>query len=189
MNEGFVDSGNGELVPLMSLVQSDSSIPFEHERRFFLTQKELLLLPFNFSEYPYVLITQGYLEDTLKTRIRDEETKKGNLYLQTRKSGGGMSRLEDERKISKDEFDSMWHAVGASLQKRRYFIRWNSRTVELNIFHGKLDGYLQIEVEFPTEEDALAFLPPAWMGIEVTNNPHHGNYQLAKNGIPSEMHG
>jgi CYTH domain-containing protein len=182
MGGSFVDSGSDGLVSLEGLEHSREPIPMEHERRFFLTQKQLHSLPFNFLKYPCSYITQGYLEDPLRTRIREEDKKGECSYFQTQKSGEGISRLEDERQISNDEFESMWSAVGASLEKSRYFIKWKGFVFELNTFHGSLDGYVQIEVEFSSHEDALQFVPADWMGKEVTDDPQHGNYFLAKNG-------
>jgi len=43
---------------------------------------------------------------------------------------------------------------------------------------------VQIEVEFDSNEEAVAFVPPAWLGEEVTHDKAHGNYSLAKYGRP-----
>lgn len=157
-------------------------IPFEHERRFF---PELRNLPFDFSRFPSVFIIQGYLEDGLGTRLRDERTEDGrHTYLQTRKTGEGVSRTEDEQEISEKDFRLMWNDVKCSLEKTRYFINRKGVDLQLNIFHGELEQYLQIEVEFDSNKAALAFIPPVWFGREVTDDKRHGNYVLAKNGVP-----
>ena len=36
------------------------------------------------------------------------------------------------------------------------------------------------EVEFPSEEEAVAFQPPAWFGREVTYDPAYTNAQLSQ---------
>lgn len=95
-----------------------------------------------------------------------------------------MSRIEDEKEITEDIFNAKWKNVCCSLKKTRYFITFNETLYELNIFHGNLDGYIQIEVEFKTHEDALAFIPPAWLGKEVTDDKAHNNSTLAKYGLP-----
>jgi CYTH domain-containing protein len=160
----------------------DTEIPFEHERRFF---PDMNALPFDFKGYPKESILQGYLEDGLRTRIRDTNDSEGHRYTQTRKIGEGVSRHEDEHEITKDAFNLMRRtARGSFLVKTRYFVTWDGIDIQLNIFHASLDGYVQIEVEFDTHEEAIAFIPPVWIGIEVTDNPAHGNYSLAKNGLP-----
>lgn len=159
-------------------------VPFEHERRFV---PKLSELPFVFSNYPMVSIIQGYLEDGRGTRLRDERDTKGqHTYLLTRKTGEGVSRTEDEQEISATEFRRPWEEVKCSLIKDRYFIKWDDVNLQLNIFHGKLEQYVQIEVEFASREEALAFVPPAWFGPEVTDDKRHGNYSLAKNGMPRD---
>lgn len=159
-------------------------IPMEHERRFFPSRENL---PEDLDSYPKIYIFQGYLEDELKTRIRHEYDCSSGMssYSMTRKSGKGVSRQEDEREITQDEFGVLVVRDGCFLEKTRYFVPWEGVVVEINIFSGrKLEGYVQIEVEFDSHEEAMAFDPPDWFGPEVTDDDQHGNYSLAKNGFP-----
>lgn len=159
-----------------------NEVPFEHERRFF---PRLQNLPFALHRYPMITIIQGYLGDTLNTRLRDEQRSEGkHTYTQTRKIGEGVSRREDEHEISKEEFQQGWKMIECSLMKDRYFINWKGVDLQLNIFSGDLARYLQIEVEFISKESAVAFIPPKWFGREVTHDKQHGNYSLAKFGMP-----
>jgi CYTH domain-containing protein len=155
-------------------------IPMEHERRFF---PNLVTFTFDKDLYPSTLITQAYLEDNLRTRIRDEfDRLTGHTYTQTRKTGEGISRPEDEHKISKKAYDAMLTIATCQLVKIRYFMQCDGFVAQINFFEGDLTGYAQIEVEFDTEEEAKAFIPPVWFGLEVTNDNRHGNYSLAKYG-------
>jgi adenylate cyclase len=155
-------------------------IPKEHERRFF---PDLSTFMFDKDQHPSKLITQAYLEDELRTRIRDEfSSSTGHTYTQTRKTGEGVSRPEDEHKISKKAFDAMLKNAKCQLVKIRYFMQCDGFIAQVNFFEGDLAGYVQIEVEFETEEEAKAFVPPAWFGLEVTLDKRHDNYWLAKCG-------
>lgn len=155
-----------------------TTVKMEHERRFF---PNVDMLPHGYYHSPRTFILQGYLEDDLRTRLRDERDEYGvHTYYQTRKSGEGVSREEDEIEISKEDFDSRFKDVKCSLTKTRYHFPYGDVIVEINIFHGGLDGYIQIEVEFATKELADAFVPSEWFGPEVTHDPKHGNYFLAK---------
>lgn len=168
------------IIPMSSLPVS--VIPLEHERRFF---PDLKTFSFNTSLYQKVYIVQGYLEDDLRTRIRDEVDECGvHRYLLTRKTGGGISRTEHEIEITKDVFESMWRLVRVHLTKRRYFVPIFSGEyiAEVNFFEGPLQGYIQVEVEFKSHEEAVAFVPLRWFGKEVTEEKEHGNYYLAKHG-------
>ena len=52
-------------------------------------------------------------------------------------------------------------------------------TIELDIFLGEYEGLKLAEVEFPSEEAALAFVPPEWFGREVTFTGEYQNSRLA----------
>lgn len=164
----------------MQQTAAKADIPMEHERRFFPN-----LMTFNFKPgvHPVTIITQAYLEDSQKTRIREElKLPSSRIYLQTRKTGSGVSRTEDEYEIPKRAYEAMLTIAKCKLIKRRYFVQCDGYVAEVNIFEGDLEGYIQIEVEFATKEEAVAFVPPDWFGIEVTDDNRHGNYSLAKNG-------
>ena len=53
-------------------------------------------------------------------------------------------------------------------------------TAELDIFEDSLAPLILIEVEFPTEEDALSFLPPLWFGEDVTFSGEYHNSNLSQ---------
>lgn len=159
--------------------EDGQKVSCEHERRFLV---DFGKLPFDFHDYSKARITQGYLGDPNRIRVRDEFQGSKHIYTQTKKSGSGVSRSEDERRITKSEFDLFWERVDCYLEKDRYFIPWDGFEVQLNIFRLALEGYSQIEVEFKTSQSALLFIPPTWFGKEVTNDKCHDNYSLAKNG-------
>lgn len=158
-----------------------SASPYEHERRFLVDLKDL---PLEFTRFPMKYIVQGYLEDDLRTRLRDESSGAKHAYLQTRKSGSGVSRVENEVELSREVFEKMWSDVKCFLVKSRFFIPWDGVTIQLNLFHENLAGYIQIEVEFDSHDEAVAFIAPVWFGCEVTDEDRHGNYSLAKHGLP-----
>ena len=77
--------------------------------------------------------------------------------------------------------DLLAKADGRILTKRRYEIpiEGTALTIELDIFSGVYEGLILAEVEFPTEEEALAFVPPSWFGREVTYSGEYQNSVLA----------
>lgn len=164
---------------------SSTDIPKkEHERRFV---PDMKALPFDYAPYPMESILQGYINDGLGTRLRDTMSfPRGHVYTQTRKKGSGVSRDEDERELSREEFISGWKNVDCHLTKDRYFINYDAIPAQLNVYHGALEGYFQNEVEFDTHEEAVRFNPPAWLGREVTDDKAHNNSNLAKYGIPKD---
>lgn len=164
-------------------IVAKSANGMEHERRFFPNLKDWI---FDSTFFEETFILQGYLEDFLRIRVRKETDPFGVIkYTQTRKSKNGISRPENEEVISEDAFNQSWKEVKCLLEKSRYFIPLDSEGLqfaEINIFHGSLRGYVQIEVKFDSHEEAVAFNPPGWFGKEVTDDSRHGNYSLAKNG-------
>ena len=49
-----------------------------------------------------------------------------------------------------------------------YKRQYQNYTIELDVFLDALAPLVFAEVEFPTEQEALAFVPPAWFGKDVT---------------------
>ena len=52
--------------------------------------------------------------------------------------------------------------------------------IELDIFEPPFAPLVIAEVEFPDVEMAGAFIPPAWLGEDVTNNPEYHNSNLSR---------
>ena len=69
---------------------------------------------------------------------------------------------------------------GRIIQKDRYHIPYEGYTIELDVFGGELAPLVIAEVEFPSVEAANVFVPPAWFGEDVTENPAYSNSNLSK---------
>ena len=91
-----------------------------------------------------------------------------------------MIKPEDETKTTKSEFDSGWEKTKVRIKKTRHYYSVDQCVYEINFFQDELYGYIQIEVEFDTLEEANAFIPPVWFGKEVTGDKAKENYGLAK---------
>lgn len=119
----------------------------------------------------YESLSQGYVALLPEIRIRQIGD---SQYVLTVKRGAGLVREEWETRISKAEFDSLaerLHPDTVMIRKRRYLIALpDGLTAELHVHEGHLDGFSYVEVEFPDEKDARAFVPPAWFGREVTED-------------------
>lgn len=129
-------------------------------------------------------IIQGYLaisEDGSEVRLR----KKGDEYFQTVKSGGTKTRTEVEIEINEEQFNSLWPLTkGKRIEKTRYEYPYVGWTFELDIYKGNLEGLMIAEVEFSNEEVSDEFIPPLWMGAEVTEDKRYKNQNLAIHGSP-----
>lgn len=151
-------------------------MPIEIERKFSVKH-----LPDDLESYPQQHFTQGYISignDGKEIRLR----RKGDDYFLTVKSGGGLIRSEYEIKITGEQFHDLWPATeGKRLEKTRYFIPHN---VELDIYHGDLEGLITAEVEFKSEKESEDFIPPEWFDEELTYDKRYRNQSLALEGSP-----
>ena len=53
-------------------------------------------------------------------------------------------------------------------------------TIEFDVFEGAYAGLMLAEVEFSSEEDANAFVPPAWFTKDVTFSGEYQNSRLSQ---------
>ena len=145
----------------------------EIERKFLINT-----LPENLAQYPQKEIEQGYLCTNPVIRIR----RSNDQYILTYKGQGLMIREEHEHPLTKDAFEHLKSKIdGILIHKTRYLIPYNDKlTIELDIFHDKLAPLVLAEVEFDSEDDANAFLPPDWFGEDVTNSSEYHNSNLSK---------
>lgn len=135
-----------------------------------------------------VSLRQGYLivADSGEARVRDAD----GCYTLTIKTGAGLVRAEYEIELTSVQFETLWPASAAQrVEKRRYRLPVDERVCELDVYAGALEGFVTVEVEFPTVDDARRFAVPAWFGPEVTGIPGYTNAELAQNGIPRDWDG
>lgn len=145
----------------------------EIERKFLVRQ-----LPDNLESYPHRLLEQAYLCTEPVVRVRRSE----DTYTLTYKSKGLMSREEYNLPLTADSYHHLLtKADGNIIRKVRYRIPLDGDlTIELDLFEAPFDGLQLAEVEFPTEEAALAFSPPDWFGEDVTWSTDYHNSTLSK---------
>lgn len=128
-------------------------------------------------------LRQAYiaLDDGVAVRVREA----GTRQVLTVKGGDGLIRTEVELPLAPDEFEALWLLAGERrIDKTRFRVPVGEHTAELDVFAGPLHGLVMVEVEFPSEDEARAFAPPAWFGEEVTGDPAWGNAALAVHGRP-----
>jgi CYTH domain-containing protein len=151
----------------------------EIERKFLVEQ-----LPDGIDAHPSGEIEQGYLAitDDVEVRVR----RYGERSFLTVKSSGSESRVEEEIEIDRRRFGALWPLTeGRRIEKRRYRIpAGDGLTIELDVYHGRLTGLQTAEIEFESLPDATAFVPPGWLGRDVTDDPRYKNKRLATEGVP-----
>ncbi len=130
-------------------------------------------------------IEQGYLAiaDQVEVRLRRTETER-TLGV---KVGRGEAREEVEVELAAGAFERLWSlTAGRRLRKVRSLVPLDAPFVaEVDEYAGELSGLIVAEVEFPNEAAARAFVPPAWLGREVTGEDAYANRSLAVDGLPT----
>ncbi|MCD8231231.1 MAG: CYTH domain-containing protein [Clostridiales bacterium] len=146
----------------------------EIERKFLISA-----LPDNLSDYPCHQIEQGYLCTGPVVRIRRQD----DSYILTYKFGGFLSREEYNLPLTKEAYEHLKpKADGIYISKKRYCIPFGKYTIELDIFEGDTAPLILAEVEFPTVEEANAFIPPEWFTEDVTYSERYHNSYISKYG-------
>ena len=134
-------------------------------------------LPDNLTSYPCRFLEQGYLCTEPVVRVRQDNDK----YELTYKSKGLMVREEHNLPLTKESYEHLkTKADGRIITKKRYMIPYNKYTIELDVFEGELAPLILAEVEFPSEEEANAFVSPDWFGEDVTFSTQYHNSNLSK---------
>ena len=154
----------------------------EIERKFTVRQ-----LPEDLARYDSHLIEQGYLNTNPVVRVRRED----NTYYLTYKGKGHMVREEYNLPLNEQAYEHLLEkadgnvihlvakADGNIITKRRYLIPLPPYTIELDVFMEPFAPLIIAEVEFPTEKEAEAFIPPEWFLEDVTFHPEYHNSTLS----------
>ena len=136
-------------------------------------------IPEGLDRYPVRHLEQAYLSTDPVIRVR----RSGDERVLTCKGRGMLSREELELPLSEEAYGRLLaKAEGTTIVKDRWRIPWRGVTIELDVFAPPFEPLMLAEVEFPTEEDALAFQGPDWFGREVTYDPAYTNAALSVRG-------
>lgn len=140
-------------------------------------------LPDNLGGYPVRHIEQGYLCEEPVVRIRKSNDDYILTYKSKTESGdkpGIRVRNEIEADLTEESYDHLKQKIDHYIiEKDRYMIPLpGGRTAELDIFKGRLEGLIIVEVEFPDEETAAGFVPPGWFGEDVSLDGRFSNSYL-----------
>ena len=140
-------------------------------------------LPSNLDSYPHVEIEQGYLCTSPTVRIR----RMGDAFWLTVKErlltdSTAIHNREEEFRLSEESYSRLKAKCDGNLvTKTRYRIPVDNLTAELDIFHGRHEGLLLVEVEFPSTDTANRFVAPPWFGSDVSTDCRYTNSYLAFN--------
>lgn len=150
----------------------------EIERKYLIKE-----LPADISAYQKKEIEQGYLNRSPVLRIRksnDEYIFTYKLKQNSDNEAGPIINNEIEAPLTKEAYEHLKEkADGNLITKTRYIIPYKSGDrsykIELDVFHGKLEGLIFAEVEFADVYDSESFIKPAWFGDDVSSDRRYRN--------------
>lgn len=139
-------------------------------------------LPEGLEKCPSKLIVDVYYppqRDHASLRIRQ----RGDHYEVTKKvmaQGTDSShQLEHTIELDKEEFEALTQAPGKRVAKRRYLYDYRGRTAEIDVFEGELAGLVEVDFEFDSRGEQLAFQMPDFCLADVTQEAFAAGGKLA----------
>ena len=127
-------------------------------------------------------IAQSGIEksDIEKSGIAQRDIEQREEYIFCYKGKGRLSREEYNLPLTKEAYESLLGKIeGRVIRKSRYEIPCGKYTVELDVFHGELEGLCYAEVEFSSLEEAKNFQPLDWFSEELTEERGYSNAELS----------
>jgi len=154
----------------------------EIERKFTIKQ-----LPDCLDKYEKKEIEQVYIcrKPTIRARKSNEEyilTYKSKLGLEIPETATARACEEVELPLTKEAYEHLKKkADGSVISKTRYLIPIEkNRKIELDVFHGYLEGLVFAEIEFNSEEEAAEYQLPEWFTEDVTFDRRYSNAVMTR---------
>ena len=98
--------------------------------------------------------------------------KRGDKYeYETKKNISHLEYEKTKRLISGAEFEALKQVKASEGIMRDGYQISSKPDISIKIYHGRFEGLVRAEVEFSSREEAEAYIPAVWMGIEITHSP------------------
>lgn len=125
------------------------------------------------------------LDRTSRVRSKYQLTENGpvNTYFFTRKKqiAPGVSK-EEEKEIDFKTFSRYLKKIDPKkkpIEKTRYYLPWDGKVFELDVFHGFNQGLVILEIELNSIDEAVQLPPYLDVRKEVTYDKSYSNKSLA----------
>ncbi len=173
---------------LMYLQKTEQEPPIECERKFLIRYPDtevLLSLGAERSE-----ITQTYLNapEGTTARVRQRVFSDKTVLLYTKKTRlTALSAIEEERMISKEEYDAFLREADPTrtpVRKTRYTLPYEGHLLEIDVYPF-WERQAVLEIELADEDEAYSVPPFITLLREVTADKAYKNVSLAKD-VPTE---
>lgn len=164
----------------MRKIKYKGSAFMEIEKKF-----AVVKMPNELEKYEKEEIEQGYLciKPTVRIRKTNDEYTLNYKWKQKKiREKTAIQNIEYTMPLTKENYQILLNKIENNLIKKdRYKIPINhGLIVELDIFHGNLEGLVFAEVEFPSLEVAKNFEKPEWLGKDISFDNRFDNTLLSK---------
>lgn len=121
---------------------------------------------------------QGYLSRGAERSVRVRTTGGGKAFLNIKSSTNGITRSEYEYEIPLADADEILDkiAIKPIIDKTRFFLNQGKHTWEIDVFERENKGLIVAEIELESEDEL--FEKPAWLGLEVSEDPRFYNMNI-----------
>jgi CYTH domain-containing protein len=164
--------------------------PLEIERKFLLTGvpdgAELERAGARASSIEQTYLASGDPDVIERVRRRSDADGTRHVWTEKRFRSAGVN-VEHERDLTATEYAALLERAdpsSATVAKTRHVFEHAGRTIELDVFHGALEGLVVCEVELDSLDADVQL--PSWLGPieDVTEDRRYGNAALARAGAP-----
>lgn len=117
---------------------------------------------------------QGYLATNPAVRVRETRCEGVSEYVLCIKGKGTLAREEIELELDKETFDRLCALLCGALVRKdhRVYRLPTGELLEVSLVDAdRPTAFYYAEVEFDSMEQANAFVPPAYLGEEKTEDP------------------
>ena len=151
----------------------------EIERKWLVSPERI---PYDLSSLQSYHIEQAYCSFSPTIRVRSvDHGRRCLLTIKRSTQFNGIASEEAEMEIDRKTASFLFsNSSGCVISKTRYLHPLPSGLVEeIDIFCGDLQGLAYLEIEFPDLVSAKAFIPPEWLGKDVTYDGRYHNSWLS----------
>jgi len=163
------------------IAKQKKSSGVEIERKFLI---DINKIPYKLKNLEHYTFEQAYISFSPEMRIRKVDNKYFYLTVKAPIDTKGMVREEREFVTTREEYEKLLKKMeGNLIFKDRYQIRGSNYVICFDIYSGSLKGLTVMEIEFQSVKQANKYVPPAWVGKDVTSDKRYKNGNLAQDGL------
>lgn len=135
----------------------------EIERKFLLHS-----LPLDIDLSSKITYERHFLEIGHEREVRIQR-KGDRFYREVKTTNTELANNKEVAPLTADEFNELRQNTIGSIERDSY-TQTGIQNATIKVYHGRFEGLIRAEVEFPDTNAATHFIPPEWFGREITES-------------------